>query len=352
MELVINDRIRNRKIEFFESFDITLRYDALASTFSFGFKFDPNNQEQKDLACIGHYHIASLYHNGELLLTGYILSESLTDDPTTQPVTISGYSLPGFLEDCQVPVDYALQFNKLTLAQISEKLIEPFGLKQIIHSSVAADMNKEYTETEAKVGQTVRDILVELATQRNIIISHDQYGRLVYTRPSAKQTPIFNFEKNIPQTSMNLNFDGQGMHSHITVVQQKDFDPEIPADESEPIRNPYVPFVYRPHVVTQTSGNASDTQKAAENIRARELKGMTLNITTDRWIIDGKVIRPGKLLTALNPSVYLYKKSTWFIESVRLKGDSKQTVATIGCVLPEVYSGEAPSYLFKGINLH
>ena len=351
MELVINDRITNRKITFFESFDITLRYDAVASTFSFSFLFDPNNPDHKDLAAIGHYHIASLYHNKELLLTGYILSESLTDEPSKVPVTISGYSLPGVLEDCQIPTtSYPIQFDGLTLAQISSKVLAPFGIKQIVNPSVASDMNSPYVETEAKSGQTIRDILVDLATQKNIIISHDEQGRLVYTRPSSKQKPIFNFESNIPQTSMKLTFDGQGMHSDITVFQQKDFDVETPAT-TVAIKNPYVPFVYRPHVVSQTSGNANDTQKAAENIRARELKGMTLQITTDRWIIDNKVIRPGQLLTAINPAVYLYKKSTWFIESVRLKGDSKETIATLGCVLPEVYSGETPTYLFKGINL-
>ena len=79
MILKINDRIRNRKVEFFNKFSLELRYDSVASVFSFDFIFNSSNQEHIDLACIGHYHLASLEHNGELLITGYILSEKFND---------------------------------------------------------------------------------------------------------------------------------------------------------------------------------------------------------------------------------------------------------------------------------
>lgn len=353
MELVINDRIRNRKITFFESFDVNLKYDAFASTFSFSFMFDPDNIEHKEMTCIGHFHIVKLFHNGQLLLTGIILSTSLTDQPESESVTISGYSLPGVLEDCEIPTtSYPLQVNGMNLEEISSKLIQPFGITQVIDSSVAADMKLAYDDTDVKPGQSIGSFLSQLATQRNIIISHDQYGRLVYTRPSKSRQPIFHFESNIPQTSMALSFDGQRMHSSIKVFQQKEFDPEIAVTEAEVI-NPYViKSVFRPHVAVQSSGDAKDTEKTAKNILANELRGLSITINTDRWIIDNKVITPGNLVTAQNPRIYLYKSAKLFMESVRLQGDKSKTTASIGCVLPEVYSGDTPEYLFKGINLH
>lgn len=352
MELVIFDRIRNRKITNFESFDINLKYDSFASTFSLSFTFDPDNLEHKEMACIGHYHIARLYHNGQLLLTGYVLSTELTDNPEPTSTTISGYSLPGVLEDCEIPTtSYPLQVNGMNLEEISSKLIQPFGLTQVIDASVKADMKLAYDDTDVKPGQSIGSFLSQLATQRNIVISHDEFGRLVYTRPSKNRRPIFHFERNIPQTYMGLSFDGQRMHSSIKVFQQKEFDPEIAVTEAEVI-NPYVPFVFRPHVAVQSSGDARDTEKTARNILANELRGLSFSITTDRWLIDNKVITPGQLITAKNPQIYLYKTAELFMESVRLQGDKTKTVATIGCVLPEVYSGDTPEYLFKGINLH
>jgi len=67
MILKINDRIRTRTVKFFSDFDLTLRYDAVASGFGFKMYFDPDNLEHKEMLCIGHDHIATLEHEGQLL---------------------------------------------------------------------------------------------------------------------------------------------------------------------------------------------------------------------------------------------------------------------------------------------
>ncbi len=373
MELIVYDRIRNRKLVFFQGFEICMKYDSIGSTFRFDFFFDPNNNEHKELACVGHFHIVYLYEGTELLMTGYVLSQVFNDYPETKLVSIAGYSLPGVLQDCEIPIGeptswidkakgYArhvinkiwpgtLQSDGLSLKEIAQKMLNPFNLTMVIDPSVAAAMNEIYDETTARQAQTIKSYLAELAAQKNIVITDDQFGRVVFTRPATSQKPIFHFESNIPGTSMSMAFSGQGMHSHIRMVQQQDVDEGIPASESQ-VENPYVPFVFRPHVAIQSSGDADDTEQAAKNALARELKDFTLTVETDRWFIGNKVIRPGKMITVLNPNVYLYKKSSWFIEEVTLKGNASETTAVIKCVQPCVYDGTVPQYLFKGINLH
>jgi prophage tail gpP-like protein len=352
MILKINDRLRNRTVDFFQRFNISLRYDSVASTFAFNGYFNPDNIEHKELYCIGHYHLCTLEHDGELLVTGYMLSENLKDTSNSQPVSVGGYSLPGVLEDCQIPRSIALQSDGLSLREISQKLTAPFKLKTIIDPSVSAKMNEVYEKTTAKESETIKSYLTELATQKNIIITHTPKGELYYTRAKTKQTPILNYGGDgIPCPEMGLSFNGQAMHSHITVVKQASVRSGGNSGESE-VRNPYVPYVYRPRVVLQNSGDDIDTEQAAKNILASELKNLKLTITTDRWQIDGKVIKPNNLITVLNPKVYLYKRTTWFIEQVDLQGDNTSTTATLTCVLPEVYSGETPKYIFSGINLH
>jgi prophage tail gpP-like protein len=351
MELRINDRIRTRKIDFFNSFNVSLRYDAIASSFQFNFLFNPDNIEHKEMSCIGHYHIVTVEHNNELLLTGYLLSQGFEDSAVKTLSAFSGYSLPGFLEDCEIPPSlYPLQADGLSLRDIATKIIQLFGLKMIVDSSVASKMDEVFEKTTASEGQNIKSFLTELASQKNIVISHTTKGEIHFTRAKAAQKPILYFDGGIPFTKMSLSFNGQAMHSDITVMKQADKDGGNAGEDT--IRNPYVPFVYRPRVIRQSSGNDIDTLQAAKNARAAELKNLKLTIVTDRWLVDGKIIRPNNVISVLNPNVYLYKKSDWFIEQVDLTGDNTKTTATLTCVPIEVYNGQEPRYMFEGINLH
>lgn len=396
MELVINDRIRNREVKFFNNFQLSLKYDSLASNFSFGFYFDPDVLELKELACIGHYHICRVYHNGELLITGQVLSESFADEPQRQLMQIAGYSLPGVLEDCDIPTSlYPLQSDGLSMRQITERIIAPFGLKLKIDSIAIAKAqsalvstkkkfngvkdadtdaayatgnnenaeeaaNKTIATSTAPAATNVKSYLTELAVQKNIVLSHDAEGNVLITAANTDSEPILDFDTAtgaIPGTSFKLSFNGQGMHSHITVIKQaaQDGDSDTPSNAGEyTIRNPYViNTVYRPRVIVQSSGDDVDTVQFAKNALAEELKNLKVTISTDRWEDKaGHIIKPNNTVTLMNPNIYLFEKTKLFIESIDFTGDNKSTTAVLTCVLPEMYNKRQPYYLFAGINEH
>jgi prophage tail gpP-like protein len=345
MNLKINDRIKIRTIEYFNNFRIDLKYDSVGSSFAFNFYFDSKNPDQEELACVSHYHEAIIEHNGERLITGYILSEAFSSSPIKQMVQFSGYSLPGVLEDCNIPVSiYPLQSNNLTLNEIADKVLKPFKLKKVVDAEVADRMNIPYKEITAEPTQTVKDFLTELAAQRNIVLSHDEYGNLLFTQAKTNQLPILNVDNGLVGTQMSLSFSGQPIHSDITVMRQADSDGGNASQYT--IENPYVPIVYRPKTIIQSSGDDNSVQQAAQNALAAELKNIVLTIKIDRWAIDGKIIRPNNIITVLNPDLYLYRKTNFFIESVSYEGDPEKMTATLTCVLPEVYNGKTPKNVF------
>jgi len=356
MEIRINDRFRTRVIKFFDGFKINLKYDAIASTFAFKYFFDPNNAEHKEFSCIGHYHLCELRHNNETLITGQILSIAFNSSNEKQMASIGGYSLPGILEDCEMPIDQTnptpLIATNLNLEEIVQKVCKPFGIGYVIDPIVKAEMNESYVESTIKPSQNIKSYLSELCSQKNIVISNNNKGQLVFTRIPVSPTSIATLTTAVPVTSMSLSFNGQAMHSHIKVVAQADVD-SINGDEFE-VRNPYViNTVYRPKIVVQSSKSViQDVQQSAKNIRAQELKNLKLIIKLDRWEINGKIIRPGNQISVINPEIYLYKKSNWIIEEVELEGDAEKLTSTLTCVLPEVYNNQDPIYLFKGINTH
>lgn len=379
MELIINDRIRNRKVEFFNEFNLHLKFNSIASSFQLEYFYDPNVTETKEMSCVGHYHICYLYHNGVLLLTGYILSIKFHSKKVKQLVSISGYSLPGFLNDCNIasnqsvdtaidtvgnlkwktaiprPYGYSLQNDGLSLRQIAEKLLAPFKLQIVINSSVSDLMDEVFEETTAKATESVANYLTDLAAQKNIIITHDEKGNVVFTRVSTNLVPILDFniseQQTIPAVEMELDFNGQAMHSQITVFKEKDPDEENAAENT--VSNPYVPFVFRPRTIIQNSGTDVDTLLAAKNARAVELRALQLNVSVNQWEDkNGNIIKPGNTLSMVNPEIYIFKKTDFFIEEVELHGNQKSFTAKMHCVPKAVYDGSEPVYIFAGINLH
>lgn len=330
-------KIKNRRVEFFNNFKLDLRYDSVASAFSFNFLFNPNDADLLELVHLGHYHKMTLEHNDELLLTGYILNQTFRDGNQKSLSGISGYSLPGVLEDCQIPTSvYPLQSDKLSLHQIVNKLVAPFKLKVVVDPAVASKMNKVYSTSTADENQTIKAYICELAAQRNIIVTHNEQGHLLFTEAKTKQQPFMHFDRGVPGVNMAMNFNGQGMHSHITVQKQADSGGGNAGEST--IANPFVPYTYRPKVLSQSSGDDIDTATAARRALSDELKNLQLQITTDRWQIDGKIIKPNTVISVKNPELFLKEKMNWFVESISFEGTQEKTIATLNCVLPEAYN--------------
>ncbi len=353
MELYITDRFKNRKIKFFNDFTLNLVHDAIGSTFTFQFYFDPFNEAQKELACVSHFHECEMWHNGELLLTGFILSQDFGVSEVKEMASFSGYSKPGVLEDCEIPPSiYPLQSNNISLKDITRKILAPFKLKFQVDPSVEARMAKSFKSSTASDTQKIKDYLHELAKQKNIVLSHNEKGELLFTESKGKQKPILDFDLSkgsIPGTKFRLRYNGQQMHSHIYMQGQANSDGGNA--RSGMIRNPYVKIVYRPTVKSQSSGDDNDTSLALRRELSNELRGLTLTIETDRWEVDGKILKPNNIISILAPELYIYVKTDFFIESINFVGNQERTTATLNCVLPEVYTNEVPVSIYEGINL-
>lgn len=345
-------KIKNKAIDFFNNFTIDLKYDSMASTFSFRYYFDPDNKNHRLLAQIGGYYFVTIQEINQLVLTGRIVSHGFKSSPRKEFTQFAGYSLAGVLEDCQIPTSlYPLQSDGLTLREIASKLIEPFRLKMIVDSVVSDDMDLPYEQTTANDSQSIKTYLTGLAAQRNIIISHNEFGDLVFTRANTKKTPLFEITGDVPGVSMSLDANGQGMHDEITML--KDSDPELGAALETSITNPYItdpnpPFetIFRPSVKTMSEGDDNDIDRSVKAALAQELKNIKLTISIDRWYIDGKLIRPNNIVRVRDKRLTLYDRTNWFIESVSLTGNEKSRTAVLTCYLPEVYNSETPVNIF------
>ena len=349
MRLKVNHRLAAPVYyDYFNKFNFSLRYDAIASAFTFEYYFDPLNQEHAELFAVSHYHEAIIEHNGETLLTGFIVSQKFKSNPQKNLAMIGGYSKTGVLEDCEIPPAlYPLQSNGLNLEQIANKICAKFRINVVVDKEVSSKMSKAIKSTIAEHTDSIKNYLSKLTIQRKIVITHNEFGDLVFTEAKTNKEPIFDVIQGTIGTEMELMFDGQKLHSDITVMKESGSGGGNAGQYT--IENPFVPvaYTYRPRVVTQSSGDENTIQEYAKQILATEIKSaITLTITTDRWEINGKIIKPNNTIWVENPEIFIYKKTKWFIEEITFTGDEKKTTAVLKCVLPCSYDNSTPENIF------
>lgn len=360
MILKIFDRFKVRQVSNFTNFQLSLSYDSFGSTFSFEFLFDPNNPDHKELACVSHFHECTIEHNDEVLVKGFALSQGFKWSSQKNLASISGYSLPGIFEDVNIPPDlYPLQYNGMSLLSIVNKVTSKWNTSTKYKIGVVVDdvvkniVNKAYNEVTAQPTETIANFLKGLAQQKDVIISHDENGNILLTKAKTESKPIltFDFEKGqIPGVSFDLSFNGQSFHSHITVMKQAGINSENAGQYT--IKNPYCPVTYRPKVVNQSSGDEVDSSSFAMRELKKELEGLTLTIQLDRWIINGKIIKPNQMIEINSPELYIYGMKRFFIRSVDFTGSAVGTTCVLNCVLPEVVNNDKVESIYKGINMH
>jgi prophage tail gpP-like protein len=345
-------KVGTLQITDFNEVNVELKYDSVASTFSFQYRYDPNDTQLKLLNTPASYADCSIeYVNPEtgakeLLITGTILNHGFDDTPAVGLNGISGYSKTGVLEDCQIPVSlYPLQSDGKTLRQIVEKLIQPFGINLIISADVASRANSIIDVSTAEPSDTIKSYLAKIANQKNILLSHDASGNLLLTKSRTDATPKYNFGRQIPITSSVLKFDGQRMHSEITVIKQADSGGGNAGQST--IKNPYV-TKFRPSVKIQSSGDDNSTSFAAKSALADELLAIQLDINVDTWTDnEGLIWRPNTIITIENTELMINKPTRFFIESVQFTGNEAQQIATLKCVVPEVHNTKEPKNIFE-----
>lgn len=331
-------KINGRSFFFFTEGSIQLSLDSIASTFALKVRFNPENDDHKELfKPLQYFNIEIFNQKDALIFTGTILNHSFDSDKVKNLASISGYSLSGILEDVTIPISqYPLESTGRSLKDIAQKLCSAFNVGLVIDPSAANLVGQIYETTVASPTDTVKGYLAKLTSQKNVVLSHDAKGNVVIFKPNDNMKPRYFFNKG-NTISMSSSYDGQSLHSHISVVRQPS-DENAGVSTEDTIENPLI-GKYRPTTKVLSSGEDTDTSKAANNELSAELKAISIKVKLLGLFDD---IAPGEIVNIHNHEIYSFAYSRYMVSSVTLNFNETEETTDLNLVLPETFTGNIP----------
>ena len=278
----------------------------------------------------------------DVLLTGTLLDATPAVEDKSSKITVSGYSLPGVLNDCTAPASaLPLEGDRQTLGGVASQLLTLFGL-QLDMPDPGPAFDREAIAPEDKV----LDYLTRLAGQRNKIITDTPQGACrIYsetaTPPVATLRPG-DFESIAPR------FQGQDYYSSITGRAPTSFQ----GVEDEPgsvftAQNPKLRGRARPYTFKATETEAGTLPEATRAKLGRmHANAVEYIVAVNSWRTDsGRLWAPGDRVIVYAPDVMIYSHYTFLIREVRYSMDATTKTAELTLVLPGAFNGAVPEHM-------
>lgn len=317
---------------------ITRSMDSFSS-FIFESIWNPNDAAHREAFRPFQFRDVGVSDGGALLLTGTVVDATPAVDATSSTITVSGYSLPGVLEDCTAPASaLPLEGDRQTLGAVAAQLLKLFGLRLDMPDPGPA-FDREAIAPEDKV----LDYLVRLANQRNKIITDTPQGACkiyaeVVASPVATLLPG-DFEDIAPR------FQGQTYYSSITGRAPTAFQ----GVEDEPgsvftAPNPKLRGRARPYTFKATDTEAGTLPEATRAKLGRmHANSVEYIVAVNGWAAQGGTVwAPGDSVIVHAPDAMIYSPYTFLIREVRYAMDAKTKTAELTLVLPGAFSGAVP----------
>jgi len=333
--------INGKRFRFWSSFRLTRSIDAM-DTLEFTAPFDPDDSNFRDTFKPFTYQSLAVSVGGSPLFTGTLIGVDPSLGPRDQTINVSGYSVPGVLNDCTSPAsDFPLEFDDMDLAAIAESLCKPFGIAVSFPDGAGA----AFETVESNSVQTVLAFLTGLAKQRGLVISSTPLGVLVFQKSTDAGKPrAILTQGEGPMVSVAPSFSPQQYFSHITGLESV---LEGTDGSQYTVRNPHLKGALRPVTFKAGDVESGDLKTSVEAKIGRMYANMaSYSVVVNTWRDpSGALWEPNTTIRLTAPGAMVYNAYDFIVRSVSLTRDSREEQATLNLVLPGAFSGEQPEFL-------
>lgn len=336
--------IDGERFRFWETVTITRSLDTF-DTIELSAPFEAGNASFRQTFRPLSYKPLSVTVGGSPLFTGTMVGVEPSLSSKQKTVVVTGYALPGVLNDCTPPAAsfgaYQLEYNQQTLEQIAADIISPFGLT--VEST--GETGTPFERVSCGTGKTVLAFLTELARQRGRVLSNTELGALLVRTAAGAGQPVAQLRQGEPPLlTAKPTFDAQQYYSHITGIE-----PVVLglSGSQFTVKNDRLTQAVRPHTF-----DASDTQDATVKTVVEAKAGrmfanaVTYECTASTWRDSGgQLWRPNTTLGLDAPDAMVYNGYEFLVRSVQFSATRTNRTAALGLVLPGAFNNEAPEAL-------
>lgn len=333
--------IDGQRFRFWDKVRITRALDSM-DTVEFGAPFDADAPGFKESFRPFSFKPVAITVGGSPLFTGTMVGVSPVVENSQRVVSVSGYSLPGVLNDCTPPASsFPLEFNDQGLRDIATAIAAPFGLTVLFE----ADQGAVFERVACEPGKKALAFLTELAKQRNLILSSTERGELVFRQSADGGRPVARLQQgSAPLLSVTPFFSPQEYYSHITGIE-----PVIVGLEGSQftVKNPRLQGVTRPITFNAPDTLDADVKGAVEAKAGRMFGNMaSYSVRVATWRDpNGDLWRPNTSVKLQAPEAMIYNEYEFVIRSVEFSRERAVETATLDLVIPGSFSGKVPESL-------
>lgn len=340
-ELVLT--INAKRFRFWDGVTIKKSLDSV-DTLELTAPFEPDNAEFRDHFRPFAYPRITASLNGAVMFTGTLTTVNPASSSDGVAVAAGAYSLPGVLVDCCAPASiYAeaegLEFLDADLRRIATRLLQPFGLEAVF----VDPPGKTFEAVSVKPSSPVMPFLAKLAKQRNLVITSDVSGRVVFWRASSGGAPVAVLSAGNPGPVISVSpaFSTQAYYSHVTGIEPTSLGLDG-GQHTE--KNTRLPGVLRPYTFEVTDAAGEDLTTATRAKIGRMFgDAVSYAVEVDTWRDpSGALWAPNTTVILEHPNAMIYGPYEFLIRDVDFRRVRDGATATLGLVIPAAYRGEVP----------
>lgn len=314
------------------------------STVSFGAPFEPERPEFRKTFRPFSFTPCELLVSLETLVTGFMLDVLPDADPSSRRCSVSAYAKPAVWHDVTAPEALVgkLEFKKLGLQQIAEQIGAPFGIGVDFPDGAGKPFDKVKLDPDKKI----QEFLVDLAKQRNRVLTDTRDGRLLCWQSVEPGKPVHAFvEGKEPLVKITPRFSPQDYYSEITGFGKRKRG-KSPARWTE--HNRWLTEPLRPNTFKLEDSERADVPEATQARLGRMFANMASFTIPDLpgWRDpQGKIWEPNTTVLVTAPGCMIYRETEMLIREVTLRQNENEESATLEVVLPGAFSGKVPDDL-------
>lgn len=273
---------------------------------------------------------------GAPVITGYVDDVSIEYSGAAHSVSVSGRDKTGDLVDCCPPT---AQIRAATYATIARALAAPYGIAVVDHAGAGA-----VPGLAINPGDTVFEVLEQLARSVGVLLTTDGHGRLVILRAPSSSAPdamraVLELGRNV--MAGKATYSMRDRYSQITVLSQTaagdTWSGPAAAQAKSVVYDAAVPR-HRPLILIAEQEHQGINARAQWEANTRYGKGATATYTVYGWTTRAGLWSPGMLVDTRDGLLGL--EATWLLSAVSLVLDDRGYRSEITLHPPEAYAVE------------